>query len=291
VKLHSRYDPYVFLVLPVTVYVFVVSLPIVFSVYYSFMDWTGMTRPVFIGFDNFKRMLSDNVLLASIVNNLKYTAINTVYQVGFGLVMAIVIQRLVFGQNLVRVLLFSPVIISTMAISQTFRRLLALNPDGVVNALLVAVGLEEMRAAFLADIGITLYVVSMVEAYKYSGLYLVIFYTAFKAIDRNVIEAATIDGTGGWQMYFHIKLPIIRPVIISSLVLVVMGTLKSFDIPFILTNGGPGNASELMATYMYKVAFNRLDYGYGSAIRILIIVISILAVGIITFLAKPKEAA
>ena len=290
-KLHSRYDPYVFLVLPVTVYVFVVSLPIVFSVYYSFMDWTGMTRPVFIGFDNFKRMLSDNVLLASIVNNLKYTAINTVYQVGFGLVMAIVIQRLVFGQNLVRVLLFSPVIISTMAISQTFRRLLALNPDGVVNALLVAVGLEEMRAAFLADIGITLYVVSMVEAYKYSGLYLVIFYTAFKAIDRNVIEAATIDGTGGWQMYFHIKLPIIRPVIISSLVLVVMGTLKSFDIPFILTNGGPGNASELMATYMYKVAFNRLDYGYGSAISILIIVISILAVGIITFLAKPKEAA
>jgi raffinose/stachyose/melibiose transport system permease protein len=138
---------------------------------------------------------------------------------------------------------------------------------------------------------VTLFVVALVEAYKYSGLYLVIFYAAFRAIDSNIVEAAVIDGANSWQMYFFIKLPIISPVIVSSIILVINGTLKSFDIPFILTNGGPGYTSELMASYMYKAAFSTMDYGYGSALSILIVIVCAVVVGLVSYLAKPKEVA
>jgi raffinose/stachyose/melibiose transport system permease protein len=288
-KLHNRWDPYLFLALPFVVYVFVVSIPIIFSVYYSLMDWNGITNIRFIGFGNYVKMFTDRNLLRCLTNNLIYTSINTIYQVGFGLIMAILMYRIVHGRNLLRALLFSPVIISTMAISQTFKKILAINPDGVVNAILANIGLVQLKTAFLANMKLTLIVVALVEAYKYSGLYLVIFYSAFNAIDGHIVEAATIDGVNGWQMYWHIKLPIISPVIMSSIVLVINGTLKSFDIPFILTNGGPGYASELMASYMYKAAFNSMDYGYGSALSIVIIIECAIIVGLITNLTKIQK--
>ena len=290
-KLHNKRDPYLFLFLPVVVYMFVVSLPIVFSVYYSFTSWNGITNVRFAGFANYKKMFADKNLLTCLLNNLQYAGINTIYQVGFGLIMAIIIHQIVLGRNLVRVLLFSPVIISSMSISQTFKKILAIDPDGVINALLNNIGLQELRTAFLSDMKVTLFVVALVEAYKYSGLYLVIFYAAFRAIDSNIVEAAVIDGANSWQMYFFIKLPIISPVIVSSIILVINGTLKSFDIPFILTNGGPGYTSELMASYMYKAAFSSMDYGYGSALSIFIVIVCAVVVGLFSYLAKPKEVA
>jgi len=288
-RLHNKWDPYIFLFLPLSVYVFVVSVPIFFSIYYSFMDWNGITKMKFVGFDNYVKMFSDKNLLTCILNSFKYSAINTIYQVGLGLVMAILIYQLIIGRNLVRVLLFTPVIISTMAISQTFKKILAISPDGVVNAFLDSIGQGQLKTAFLSDMNITLYVVALVEAYKYSGLYLVVFYTAFKGIDKHIIEAAVIDGVNGWQMYFHIKLPIIRPVIITSMVLVINGTLKAFDIPFILTNGGPGYTSELMSGYMFKAGFSNMDFGYASALSLLIVVICVGSIGIFTYLTKSKE--
>jgi raffinose/stachyose/melibiose transport system permease protein len=253
------------------------------------MDWNGITNIRFVGFDNYIKMFTDKNLLQCLTNNLVYTLINTIYQVGFGLIMAILMYRIVHGRNVLRALLFSPVIISTMAISQTFKKILAINPDGVVNAILVNIGLVQLKTAFLANMKLTLVVVALVEAYKYSGLYLVIFYSAFNAIDGHVVEAATIDGVNGWQMYRYIKLPIISPVIISSIILVINGTLKSFDIPFILTNGGPGYTSELMASYMYKAAFNSMDYGYGSALSIIIVIECAIIVGLITNMTKKRK--
>ena len=288
-RLHKKSEPFLFLLLPMVVYIAVVSIPIIFSVYYSFMDWNGISDMTFVGFRNYAKMFQDENLWICMINNLKYTVINVVYQVGIGLLMAILVERISKGNNLIRVLFFTPVIVSSMAMSQTFKKLLGINPDGVMNALLEAVGLGDHKVAFLASMEITLYVVAIVEAYKFSGLYLVVFHSAFTSVDTEVLEAARIDGANGFQVYNRIKLPLIKGIIISSVILVINGTLKAFEVPFILTNGGPGYTSELAATYMYKMSFINMDYGYGSALSILIVFECVVIIGIIMKLTQRAE--
>lgn len=286
-RLHKKRDPYIFLALPVIAYLAVVLIPIVSSIYYSFMEWNGIGEMQFTGIDNYLKMLQDSNLLTCVINTLKYSLVGTICQVGGGLFLAILVQRVRKGGNLVRVLLFSPVVISGMAMAQTFKKLLAINPDGVVNALLDVFGMSKI--AFLADTNITLYVVAICEAFRFCGLYMVVFYAAFTSIDKEVIEAASIDGANFWRQLLYIRLPLIKGIILNSVVLAMVGTLKAFEGPFVLTNGGPGYTSELLATYMYKTAFNRMDYGYGSALSILLVVMCIVVYLIINIVSGKKE--
>ena len=288
-KVHRKWDPLLFLVLPLLAYSIVVFLPIFFSVFYSLMSWTGISRMRFVGLDNFIRMFSDNILFTVLMNSLKFTVASSVLQIGGGLLLAILVLQLKRWQNLMRVLLFTPVVISSMAMSQTFKQLLSISPDGVFNAVLGFTGLAQLKTAFLADMNLTLWVVAAVDSYKFCGLYLVIFYAAFVAIDNEIIEAATIDGAKGWQLYAYIRIPMIRGIIVSSIILAVTGTLKAFEVPFILTNGGPGYASELIALYMYKKAFSSMEFGYGSALSLLVVFLCIASFTVINKLAKRYD--
>ena len=121
----------------------------------------------------------------------------------------------------------------------------------------------------------TLYYVP-VEGYKYLGLYMVIFYAALIGIPKELDEAAIMDGANVIQQYRYVKIPYIRPVIIANCILVLNGSLRSFDISYLLTKGGPGNSSELMSTYMYKQAFTSMKYGYGSAVAMVIVAICLI---------------
>jgi raffinose/stachyose/melibiose transport system permease protein len=253
------------------------------------MDWNGISKMKFAGLGNFIRLFTDSNLLICLSNTLKFTIIATICQVGGGLALAILVQQMRRGRDIFRVIFFTPVIISGMAISQTFKKLLSISPDGVVNALLGAVGLSQFKTAFLSDMNLTLWVVALIDAYKFSGLYLVILYAALTSIDNEIIEAATIDGAKGRQLYTHIRLPIIRGIIVSCVSLAVTGTLKAFEVTFILTNGGPGYASELIALYMYKTAFNTMDYGYGSTLGLVVVFVCIASFSLIDRLTKQKE--
>jgi raffinose/stachyose/melibiose transport system permease protein len=288
-RIHKKYDPVFFLVLPLIIYLSVVLIPIVFSVYYSFMSWNGISKIKFIGFGNYTKMFNDQNLLTVLFNSFRYTFIATICQVGGGMVLAILVQQINKGQNLFRVIFFTPVVISSMAMSQTFKKFLSISPDGVINAVLGAIGLSELKTAFLADMNLTLWVVAIVESYRFCGLYLVIFYAAFTSIDNEIIEAATIDGAKGWQFYTYIRFPMIRGIITSCITLAVTGTLKAFEGAFILTNGGPGYASELIALYMYKTAFNSMDYGYGSMLGLLIVLLCLISFSLIEKITKWKE--
>jgi raffinose/stachyose/melibiose transport system permease protein len=288
-KIHKKHDPVFFLILPLIIYLSVVLIPIFFSVYYSFMNWNGISKMKFAGFGNYAKMFKDPNLLTVIFNSLRYTFIGTICQVGGGMVLAILVQQMTKGRNLFRVIFFTPVVISSMAMSQTFKKFLSISPDGVINAALGAIGLAELKTAFLADMNLTLWIVAIVESYRFCGLYLVIFYAAFTGIDHEIIEAATIDGAKGWQIYAYIRFPMIRGIITSCITLAVTGTLKAFDGPFILTNGGPGYASELIALYMYKTAFNSMDYGYGSVLGLLVVLLCLASFSLIEKISKWKE--
>lgn len=285
-RLHRKSDPYVFLTLPLLAYLFVVLAPIISSVYNSFFEWNGIRAREFVGLANFQKLLTDKNFHDAFFNTLKYSAVGTLCQVGGGMLLAILVQKVRKGQNLLRVILFTPTVISGMAMSQTFKKLLSISPDGVVNALLGAIGLSQYKTAFLANYDITLFVVAIVEAYRFTGLYMVIFHAAFTSIDKAVLESAAIDGATDRQILTKIKLPMIRGIICNAIVLAVVGTLKAFEGIFVLTNGACN--SEVMATYMYKQAFTNMNYGYSSALSLLLVVECLAIYWLISSVTKER---
>ena len=288
-RLHGKFTPYLFLLLPVAVFASVVIIPVVSTIWFGLIEWNGITEPQFIGLSNFRRLLSDRVLRDVMVNTLQYAATATVFQLGLGMLLAILLQEVKKGQNLLRMLLFTPTVISSMAMSQAFRQLLNMSPDGVINAILGVVGLGDWRTAWLSDPNINIFIVAIVDSFRFAGLYMVIFHAAFTSINSEVLEAASIDGANKVQTLFRVKLPMIRAIIVNCLILVSIGTFRAFDGPMILTGGGPGHSSEVISLYMFRTAFGALDYRYAGAISVLIVVMSILIYTLISRLTRVKE--
>ena len=286
-KPRTRIEPWLYLLPALMVYMFVVMVPVVWSLVYSLFDWKGIGAMKFAGLANYVRMFNDTKMITAIKNNLIYMALGTMVQVFMGLLMATLLSSITKGSNILRVLYFIPCIISSMAICKIFDKLLSVQPQGLIAAIVSALGGKPK--ALLSSPQHALYMVTLVDAYKFCGLYMVIFYSAFVALDHEIIEAAYIDGCTWWQQYIHIRLPMIKPIFFTVLVILVNGTLKSFDISYILTHGGPGNVSELVATYMYKISFNSVDFGYGSAISMFLLVESLIAVGIVRFIGNRSE--
>lgn len=179
---------------------------------------------------------------------------------------------------------FIPCIISSMAICKIFEKLLSVQPKGVIPALMQVLGFKEI--AFLSDFKHALTWVTLIDGYKFCGLYMVIFYAALMNVSQDIVEAAYIDGCNWFQAYFYVKLPMIKNIFFVVLVILINGTLKGFDVSYILTGGGPGNATELVATYMYKTAFSMSEFGYGSTLAVFILFEALAAVGIVKIIEK-----
>ena len=286
-KPKNKLEPWLFLLPALIVYTCIVLLPVLWSLVYSFFNWNGIGDMKFVGLGNYARMLSDKKMMAAFKNNLFFMAVGTCVQVFMGLLMATLLSNIRRGSNILRVLYFIPCIISSMAICKIFNMLLSVQPEGLLAAIVKMFGGKPI--ALLSSYDYALLVVTLVDAYKFCGLYMVIFYSAFMNLDHEIIEASYIDGCTWWQQYIHIRLPMIKPIFFTVIVILVNGTLKSFDVSYILTNGGPGTASELVATYMYKVSFNSTNFGYGSAISVFLLAESLIAVGIVRMFSRRSE--
>lgn len=173
-------------------------------------------------------------------------------------------------------LYYIPVVISTVAICQIFTKFFSVVPAGVINSILGLFNENWSYIEWLSDPSKSLEVAAFAEGYKYFGLYMVIFYAALISIPQELEEAARIDGASAFTQLVKIKLPYIKPVILANLVIVLNGSMRSFDVSYLLTKGGPGNSSQLLSPYMYKQAFNSLRYGYGSAVAITIVILCVL---------------
>lgn len=270
-------------------YIFTVFYPIVESIRLSFMEWGGIGDKVFVGLDNYVKMFHDPKFYTAFINNLIYLLIVVGMQLSIGLFFAILLTYMTKYVTLVKTLYYVPCIITTVAITQLFRSMYSVEPMGLLNQFLEAVGLGGMVTSWLADVGTVLAAVSIPEGWRFTGMYMVIFYAALVSLDPSVYEAAKVDGASEMQILFKIKLPLIKDIILLTLTMCLTGALRGFDIPFLLTSGGPGNASELMSTYMYKKAFSSNQYGYGSALAVFIIIESILVVYTLRKLFTSKE--
>src|SRR5680860_1506980 len=233
----------------------------------------------------------DDVFWPVFGNSLGYLAICLVLQLGGALVVAGLITALPRARELVKTLYLLPAVISTVAIALLFQRLYSLEPVGLVNQILELIGLEHLQTAWLSNVHTVLAAVSIPEGWRFTGLYMLIIYAALMAVPRELGDAARLDGASWWQVFWRIRFPHIRPVWITTTVMATTFALRGFDIPYLLTNGGPGQSSELLTTYMYKTAFVHTDYGYASAISVFIVVECLVAVGLILVLLRRKDDA
>ena len=248
-------------------YILAVFYPIEESIRLSFMKWGGIGKKQFVGLENYVTMFHDEVFYKAFFNNLIYLVIVVSMQLLIGLFFAILLTY----------------------ITQLFRSMYSTEPMGLLNQILQKVGLGGMVTSWLAKVSTVLPAVSIPEGWRFTGMYMVIFYAALVSLDPSVYEAAKIDGASEMQILFKIKMPLIKDIILLTLTMCLTGALRGFDIPFLLTSGGPGNASELMSTYMYKKAFSSNQYGYGSTLAVFIIIESILVVYILRKIFTSKE--
>jgi len=284
----SKKSVAIFLLPPLIIYGIAVLLPIVQSLFLSFFSWDGITSMEFVGFDNYIQMFTnDDVFRRAFFNALVYLFICLVLQLGGALVVASLVTTLRRGREVVKTLYLLPAVISTVAIGFLFQRLYA-QPDGLINQILSFVGLEGLTRSWLSDVNTVLAAVSIPEGWRFSGLYMIIIYAALVAVPKELEEAARLDGASEWKIFTAIRFPYIRPVWYTTMIMAATYSLRGFDIPYLLTNGGPGQSSELLTTYMYKQAFTSTDFGYASTISVFIVIECLMAVGLIFWIQRRK---
>ncbi|WP_164201725.1 carbohydrate ABC transporter permease [[Micrococcus luteus] ATCC 49442] len=288
----SRLSVLVFLLPPLLLYCVAVLFPILQSLFLSFFSWNGISDMEFVGLANYVRMLTaDDIFWRSFFNALGYLAICLVLQLGGALLVASLLTSMRRGRDLIKTLYLLPAVISTVAIAFLFVRIYSIEPVGLLNQLLHWIGLGALERPWLSDINTVLAAVSAPEGWRFTGLYMLILYAALLSVPQELEEAARLDGASRWQLFTKIRFPHILPVWITTTIMATTYGLRGFDIPFLMTNGGPGQSSELLTTYMYKTAFTSTDFGYASTIAVFIVVECLVAVGLILFMLKRKADA
>ena len=270
----------VFLLPAFIVYSVIVMVPILVSIYYSCLDWNGIGKKRFVGFNNYIKLFGDSVFRQAFGNNIIYIVIVMVLQLGFGFIIAVLLTYLKKGRGFIQTVYYIPSVITVIAISQLFTGFYSYEPLGLFNIFRKMLGMEPI--AFLSEYKTVLWAVASVEGWQYIGIYMIIFYSALVSVSPDILEAARIDGATELQILVKIRIPAIANVIMLSCILSLVGALRGFAAPMNMTKGGPNHRSEILATYMYKKAFTSRDYGYGSAIAVIIVILSIIGVLLIS---------
>lgn len=278
----------VFILPALILYLIVVFVPIVWSIVYSlFSGMPGMDFK-FTGLSNYLHLFKDADFINSVVTNLKYVGVVVTGQIGLGFLVSLLF---VFGlkkyKTLIRTIVFFPVVLPTVATSQLFAKIYEIAPQyGLLNSLLHVLSLDSLIQPWLGQTSTALWALCVADIWKAVGLYALIFYGGLVEIPDETIESARLDGASGVRLVRHIILPLVKPVIITGLVLSLTGTIKAFDSVLALTAGGPGTSTQMISMYMYDTAFKYGQYGYGSAIAIFILFECLVATGIVNKLSK-----
>ncbi|MFE2822139.1 carbohydrate ABC transporter permease [Streptomyces sp. NPDC059271] len=244
--------------------------------YLALTDWDGVSPPRFVGLGNFREMAHDSVFRTAALDTVLWLVLFGGLSALLGLGAALLLQQERRGVGFYRAALFLPVVFSLVATALVWQAIY--QPDGVLNQMLDALGLGSLRHAWLADQDTALYAVIVPALWRQIGYVMVLYLAGLKGIDPALYEAAKVDGAGRLQRFRHVTLPQLRGVNAVVMSVIVIDSLRSFDVVWSLTRGGPYHSSELLSTYMYSTAFQSLRLGYGSALAV---VIFLLAFGVI----------
>ncbi len=251
--------------------------PIIRSVYFSAFNWNGLGPAVdYVGLDNLKDTLSDKVFVKAVTNNLLIVVLSLTIQLPLALALAIMVGRELPGRAFFRMIFFMPYVLSEVITGIIWMGLFNADPSrGLINALLILVpGVQPQ--SFLSDLNQVMFCIFIVLTWKYFGLHMLLYLAGLQNIPREIEEAALMDGANRWQLTRHITIPMLGSTIRTVIQLSVLGSLTQFPLIWVMTGGGPVNASEVMATYMYRFSFKRYQLGYGSAVALVMLAICLI---------------
>jgi raffinose/stachyose/melibiose transport system permease protein len=250
-----------------------VIYPIFRSLYFSTFNWKGFGPAVdYIGLDNYRKILTDEVFLKAIKNVLLIIVLSLGIQLPMAMILAVLVGRDLPGRSLFRTVFFLPYVLSEVNTAIMWMLLYNADPArGFLNAIMVQLGLQPV--AWLADMKVVIFAIFVTLTWKYFGFHMLLYLTGLQNIPREIEEAALIDGATPLQNFFFITLPLLGSTIKTSVYMSVLGSIQQFILVWVMTKGGPVNASETMATYMYRFGFVRFQLGYGSAVAIIMFIL------------------
>ena len=253
--------------------------PVAYDVYLSFVRWDGLSssKP-FVGWANYRTVLSqDPVFWHAAENSLVWTVLAMIVAGSLGLLLALGLNAAFRGRTLLRAIIYTPAILSTIVVSMIWSWMY--NPIfGLVNWLLAEVGLSGLSHAWLGDPTVALYAVFVASTWQTLGVTVVLFLAGLQTMPLDLVEAARVDGATESAVFRFVKLPLLRPTFGVVMALALVNSLKAFDLVFAMTNGGPANATQLLATWAYFKAFIYNQFGLGAAIGVLLLLLSLVVV-------------
>ncbi len=275
-RLRKTILPWICLSPALTLILFVLGFPIVVTLGLAFTNWDGIAPPEFSGLQNFRQLFQDRGFLRAFVNNFKWNAYYLTIPVIASLLVALVISRLKRGRQVVRTVVFLPYILSAVVTGKIWMWIY--NPYIGINVKLEQWGWDFLALDWIANPNLTLFSVAVADSWQFFGFLVVIFLVGLQHNDKQLEEAAKVEGANSLQIFWHVILPQLRPTLMLVYMLLIVWSVATFRYVWVMTQGGPGHASELLATYMYKVALYEQRFGYACAVALTMGLMSLLIV-------------
>jgi raffinose/stachyose/melibiose transport system permease protein len=256
--------PWLFVLPILLINLAVVAGPAVSSVYYAMTEWNGINTPVWVGLDNFRTLAVDPSFRNAFVNNIIWLAMFLTVPIAMGLLAASLLAPVQRGAIVYRMALFIPYVLPSVVTAALWRGLLS--PDRGIPASLTDLGIPGFDKAFLGDPRTVLPAIGFVDNWHWWGFLMVLFLASMQNIPPDLYESARLDGANRWQEFRDVTLPGIRPTLVFMILMTTIWSFLTFDYIWILTQGGPAGASEVLAVLVFKEAFRNLNAGYAAAI-------------------------
>jgi len=282
--------PIVVFLVPAVLFLAVFLLyPLISSFQLSLLDWNGLgTGERFVGLDNWVRLAQDKLFWSALRNNLALAFFSVLFQIPIALLLAVVLDEASKGSRILKILYFLPLLMSSVALGVVFKNIYDPN-FGPINAFLSAVHLDALVHDWLGDPRLALGSVIVVICWQNIPFYMVLFLAGLSSFPAELGEAARLDGASESTIFWRIKLPFLQGTVRTAITLAIVGSMRYFDLIFIMTDGGPEGSSELMATYMFRTVFSSFQLGYGSAVASAMFLIVIIVAAVTMRLTRRYE--
>ncbi len=272
-------------------FVFVVGLLyycIIETGYLSTLDWDGTSpTPTPVGMRNYADIVHDSVFWLALWHTLVFFVVTFTVQTAVGFVFAALFHSKIKLSPLYKVIVFTPVVIAPATMAPTFRQMFA--ADGQLNWVLQHIGMGFLAQPWLAQSGTALPVIMFITVWEFTGLTFVLYYAAMGQIDPEVMEAARVDGAGNIRALVSIVWPGVRGTTVALAMLSVIGALKTFDVPYLVTIGGPNFATEFLGTYIYRISIPQAHVGYGAALSVMLLILALIGAFIVAARARKGD--
>ncbi|MDU7429182.1 MAG: sugar ABC transporter permease [Actinomyces urogenitalis] len=276
-----------FLIPLALVNVTVIVGPTIATVAYSFTDWTGLGVPDFVGVSNYIEIIHDVSFWQAFIHNLEWMAVFLTVPIFMGLAGAYLLMSVRRGRSIYQAIYFIPYMIASVVNASIWQNILS--PNRGIGTALANAGVPWLKdVAFFGDRRLALGAVAFVDNWHWWGFVAVLFFTAMQAVDPSLYEAAELDGAGRWKQFLHVTIPSIRPTLMFVLLLSIVWSLLTFDYVYIITQGGPSGATELVSTLLYRAAFSEFRAGYAAALGVTMMALSAVVICGYQYLTRKR---